>query len=110
MLVILPQDVLWQATVQAGDILQQGLEFRPHTRGDVQTREYGVDHGEVRVYVVEGGIVVGFSIGDIFDSDSPLAIVCALKLILEGEKPMKTLIFVLFLISFPEVHLPVRHV
>ena len=46
-LVILPQDVLWHATVQAGDILQQGLEFRPHTRGDVQTREYGIYHGEV---------------------------------------------------------------
>jgi hypothetical protein len=106
-LVILPQDVLWQATVQAGDILQQGLEFRPHTRGDVQTRENGVDHGEIRVYVVQGGIVVWLSIGDIFDSDSPLAIVCALKLILEGEEPVKTLVFVLFLISFPKVHLPV---
>lgn len=110
MLVILPQDVLWQATVQAGDILQQGLEFRPHTRGDVQTRENGVDHGKFRVYVVKGSIVVGFSIGNIFDSDSPLAIVCAVKLILEGEEPLKILVFVLFLISFPEVHLPVRHV
>jgi hypothetical protein len=109
-LVILPQDVLWQATVQAGDILQQGLEFRPHTRGDVQTRENGVYNGEVRVNVFKRGIVVGFSIGYIFNSNSPLAIVCALKLILEGEEPLKTLVFELFLISFPEVHLPVRHV
>ena len=101
MLVILPQDVLWHATVQAGDILQQVLEFRPHTRWDVQTREYGVDHGEVRVFVVKGGIVVCFSIGDIFDSDSPLAIIFALKLILEGKEPLKSLVFVLFLIYFP---------
>ena len=93
--------MLWHATVQAGDILQQVLEFRPHTRWDVKTREYRVYHCEVRVFVVKGGIVVCFSIGDIFDSDSPLAIIFALKLILEGEESLKSLVFVLFLIYFP---------
>lgn len=87
-LVIFFEDTLRQTAVEPSDVANKiVLERVPHTGWDVETREDGIDDGQIWVLVLKWlAIVQADTVYNVFNADTPLSIIDNIVLILESEE------------------------